>query len=102
MGDALREPVARPARRKKKRSAASRDEPSGLVNVRATDARALAQAKRMLTAAASGMLVAVALVATGETTVGPWICVVSMALGIGAAHTIGRCGPDPGTRRLSS
>lgn len=64
----------------------------------ATDANALAKAKRLLGGAAAGMLTGIALTAMGETTLGPWIAVLAMALGIGAAHTIGRCGPDPGHR----
>jgi hypothetical protein len=51
------------------------------------------------------MLLGVALTATNGLDagpgaplglLGPWVAVLSMALAIGAAHTLGRLGPDPG------
>jgi F0F1-type ATP synthase assembly protein I len=87
----------RAGRRKKKRAAPARADQA---THEAASKKAIAQARQMLGAAAAGMLAGIGLVATGDTTFGPWISVLSMALGIGAAHTLGRCGPDEGSRAI--
>jgi hypothetical protein len=45
------------------------------------------------------LVVGVALVAVGDTTVGPWVTVGGMAAAIWGAHRLGRSGPD-GVRSL--
>lgn len=62
---------------------------------------ALARARRYASFSAVGLLLGIALTATGEITFGPWLSVLSLALAIGAAHTLGRCGPDPGSSPIS-
>lgn len=62
---------------------------------------ALARARRYASFSATGLLVGIALTATGESTFGPWLSVFSLALAIGAAHSLGRCGPDPGSSPFS-
>lgn len=62
------------------------------------EALALLRARRWLASSAFGMLAGVALVATGESTVGPWASLLSMLLAVGSAHALGRCGPDTGAR----
>ena len=50
--------------------------------------------KRWTAAAAVLLLVGVGLVATGETSVGPFATVAGMATAIWGAHRLGRSGPD--------
>lgn len=55
---------------------------------------AYADAKRWVGGAAALLLAGVALVATGDTTLGPWVTVAGMATAALGAHKLGRSGPE--------
>jgi len=67
---------------------------------------AFARARRWAAAASLSLLLGIALTATGGAVLGslrdaaldlgPWFAAGAMAAGIAAAHSLGRCGPDPG------
>jgi hypothetical protein len=89
-----------PPRRRKKRRARP---PAAATAPRLS--RPSRQPRQLVAVAAAGMLLGIALTATSGpgdgpgaffSLLGPWVSVLSMALAIGAAHTLGRTGPDPG------
>lgn len=65
-----------------------------------------ARARRWAAAASLSLLLGIALTATDGAVLGslrsaaidlgPWFAAGAMAAGIAAAHSLGRCGPDPG------
>jgi hypothetical protein len=59
-----------------------------------TPGPALAALRRRFAGAAFGLLVGIALNVLGETGLGPWVFVGSLALAIWTAHQIGRSGVD--------
>ncbi len=67
---------------------------------------AFARARRWAAAASLSLLLGIALTATAgavlgslreaAVVLGPWFAAGAMAAGVAAAHSLGRCGPDPG------
>ena len=83
----------------------SSDDASDDDRLRAADRRAFVRARQWAIGSCLGLVAGVALTATaGEVlgplhelgaTLGPLVSVLAIAAGIAAAHSLGRCGPDP-------